>query len=605
MVLAGSPTPRVEDIAISNYILTDRRVSGTLTLVEILLLGDLTVPPGASKLRSRTEKRLVGFLALSLGRRVSKDEVEQIFWPDSDFEQQSQNLRKAISDIRRVLGGESVLATEGRQLWLDPEQVSTDVSQFRSLTNAGLAGNDIQANLSAALKLYRGPLMATEDDSWILVHRMELEERFCQAAVHLIGKLLGSGNSAEAIRVGSDALLVAPLREDLHIALMQAYSSAGLNGEAIGQYEALEALLSSEWGETPSPKSAAAFAALSAQSDPPSSFSRGTIPSLSSFYILRSCDVVLERALAGPAETLLIHGPRQVGKTTLLGRMLSEVRATSSRAAMIDFQMFNRSQLACAEDFYRVLAHGLAAQLGVRMNPAERWNDWLGPNSNLHALVGQILEQVDGPVVWAMDEADRLFGMELADDFYGLVRSWHNLRATDGDGPFGRLTIVISYATEAQLFIQDLNQSPFNVGVRIPVRDFDLTETAELMRRYGCNDREAETLRRITGGQPFLTRRALDAIQHDGLSLSQLESSAADTDGPFGEHLRRLLFVIQRDEHTLEEVIRYLRGEPFTDAKTPLRLVAGGMLIRRDAGQLDVRIPSYRDFLVRHLLESV
>ena len=70
-------------------------------------------------------------------------------------------------------------------------------------------------------------------------------------------------------------------------------------------------------------------------------------------------------------------------------------------------------------------------------------------------------------VLWAVDEFDRLFTSPLGGEGCGLLRSWHNARAWDPGLPWNRLTIAIAYATEAHLFIDDLNQSPFNVGTRL------------------------------------------------------------------------------------------------------------------------------------------
>ena len=50
-----------------------------------------------------------------------------------------------------------------------------------------------------------------------------------------------------------------------------------------------------------------------------------------------------------------------------------------------------------------------------------------------------------------MDEVDKLFLAPFASDFFGLVRSWHNSRSTEPDGPWNKLTVVIAYATEPDL----------------------------------------------------------------------------------------------------------------------------------------------------------
>ena len=68
---------------------------------------------------------------------------------------------------------------------------------------------------------------------------------------------------------------------------------------------------------------------------------------------------------------------------------------------------------------------------------------------------------------------------------FGLFRSWNNERLLDPSGSWSRFTLVIAYATEAHLFITDVNQSPFNVGTRLTLEDFTREQVAELNRRYG------------------------------------------------------------------------------------------------------------------------
>jgi len=83
-----------------------------------------------------------------------------------------------------------------------------------------------------------------------------------------------------------------------------------------------------------------------------------------------------------------------------------------------------------------------------------------------------------------LDEVDRLITCGFGSEVFGLFRSWHNERSLDPSGPWERLTMAIAYATEAHLFITDVNQSPFNVGTRLTVEDFTLSQVADLNERY-------------------------------------------------------------------------------------------------------------------------
>ena len=55
-------------------------------------------------------------------------------------------------------------------------------------------------------------------------------------------------------------------------------------------------------------------------------------------------------------------------------------------------------------------------------------------------LRGEILEKIETPLVWGLDEVDRLFTCDFGSEVFGLIRSWHNARALDPLGPWERLT---------------------------------------------------------------------------------------------------------------------------------------------------------------------
>lgn len=65
------------------------------------------------------------------------------------------------------------------------------------------------------------------------------------------------------------------------------------------------------------------------------------------------------------------------------------------------------------------------------------------------------------------------------------VRRRHGPAESGRRTPVCLLVIALGYATEADLFVADVNQSPFNVGTPISLEDFDPEQVADLNRRYG------------------------------------------------------------------------------------------------------------------------
>src|SRR5262249_38696439 len=157
---------------------------------------------------------------------------------------------------------------------------------------------------------------------------------------------------------------------------------------------------------------------------------------------------------------------------------------------------------------------------------------------------------------------------DYASDVFGLFRSWHNLRALDPAGPWQRLTLALAYATEAHLFITDLNQSPFNVGTRLTLEDFSVEQVADLNSRYGHVLRDKEALTRfyaLRGGHQSLSQLALYEMFARDTDVIAVERDAIIDDGVFGAHLRRMVISIERDKVLCEALRSFLLGNEDLD----------------------------------------
>jgi len=330
----------------------------------------------------------------------------------------------------------------------------------------------------------------------------------------------------------------------------------------------------------------------------------GAVPPDSPFYVRRESDAEFLQALEAGESLVLVKGARQVGKTSMLAQGTRRARELGRRHAMTDFQKFNAAQMASEDGFYRLLAATLARQLRFQYDWATEWDEIFGANLNLETFLRSLLDAAEEPLVWFMDEVDKLFTAPFASDFFGLVRSWHNSRSTEPEGPWKKLTVVIAYATEAHLFIQDLNQSPFNVGRRLDLEDFNLQQTVDLNGRYGGPVRsyaECETLQGLLEGQPFLTRRALDLLATGKYDLPGLLEDAAREKGPFSDHLQRMLVAVSRLPEVTEYVRAVLAGGAPAHAETHYRLLSAGVVKQQRDGRVVFRCELYRRYLQGHL----
>ena len=331
----------------------------------------------------------------------------------------------------------------------------------------------------------------------------------------------------------------------------------------------------------------------------------GAVALESPLYISRPTDEEFFKAIFRHDSIVLVKGARQVGKTSLLARGLQKARNHNAKVVLVDFQQFSASTFETQKQLLLAIAESIAYQLDLTCEPVHDWRDDLSPSINFERYFRrEVFTQTRSQLVWGLDEVDRLFGLNYASDIFGLFRSWHNQRALNPQGPWQRLTLAIAYATEAHLFITDLNQSPFNVGTRLTLEDFTLDQTMELNKRYGeplQHQSELAQFHRFLGGQPYLTQRAFYAMVKNRTSLETILDMGNRDEGLFGDHLKRMLVSLEQTPALLEELRCFLRSNEKLKGDTLSRLRSSGILSNDLSSEPNLRCELYAAYLKRHL----
>ncbi|MBC7911258.1 MAG: AAA-like domain-containing protein [Pyrinomonadaceae bacterium] len=332
----------------------------------------------------------------------------------------------------------------------------------------------------------------------------------------------------------------------------------------------------------------------------------GAVPLDSKFYIVRPTDDEFLAAIERRDSIVLVKGARQMGKTSLLARGLKLARETGAKVVLTDFQGLNEAHFESVETLYLALAELIADQLDLDVLPQEVWNAERGPSVNFQRyLRREVLPKISGPMVWGLDEVDRLFTCHFGSEVFGLFRSWHNARSLDPEGPWRNLTMAIAYATEAHLFISDLNQSPFNVGTRLTLDDFTPGQMAELNRRYNSplkDQIEINTFYALVSGHPYLVRKGLHEMAAHGTSVADFSQQADRDEGPLGDHLRRFLVLLAQDASLCDMMREILRRRPCPSTESFYRLRSAGLLAGDSVQEARPRCQLYANYLARHLL---
>jgi hypothetical protein len=331
----------------------------------------------------------------------------------------------------------------------------------------------------------------------------------------------------------------------------------------------------------------------------------GAVPLDSPFYVPRPADDELSVAIARGDGIILVKGARQMGKTSLLARGLQQARRGLARVVLTDLQDLTDHDLGSLEGFYQAIGDSLCEQLELDRARLVEWDRGRGPNLNFERLVRRLVTEQGGRgLFWGLDEVDRLFARPFGGQVFAMFRSWYNRRALDPDGPWGNLVLALVCATEAHLYITDLNQSPFNVGTHVALEDFSLEQVIELNRRYGnpLDDRgELVRFHQLFDGQPYLTRHALHEMALRAWNVDRLGQEALRADGVFGDHLRRLLIMLRKDAGLFDALRTWLRDGRTLDGESFYRLRSAGILKGELASTARPRCQLYGEYLRNHL----
>jgi hypothetical protein len=336
--------------------------------------------------------------------------------------------------------------------------------------------------------------------------------------------------------------------------------------------------------------------------DPRIVLETGAIRLDSPFYVRRREDDLVERCLAQAGSTIVVKGPHQSGKSSLLARAHASSKLAGRRSVYLDFQTFDEPQLASLGATLQTLARRIARALKTTVQPADVWDsDLLGEKASFAEFL--VTAVLDGPpVVLLLDEVDRLFDRPYRGDFFAAVRGWHNNRATEE--VWENLHLVLGHATEPALWIENLNESPFNVGDRLRLEGFTHEQVEDLNNCHGRPLHSADEiadLMKLVGGHPYLLRQALYVLATERWSLPRLQEEAAKDNGPFEDHLRRHLWMLYQSERLRTVVAGIARGAGCEDETLFQRLWAAGLVRGETRAEARLRCDLYQRYFLRHL----
>lgn len=343
------------------------------------------------------------------------------------------------------------------------------------------------------------------------------------------------------------------------------------------------------------------FAAPALMAALPLELPEGTMGSESHFYVVRATDPPALESIQRQGVTVTIKGPRQMGKSSLLARVMTAAQAAGKQVAFLDFQFFDQAALTNADTFFRQFCVWLSVTLDLDDRTDAFWTANLSNPQRCDLYMGRyVLKTIAAPLVLAMDEVESLFDTPFRSDFFGMLRGWHNKRAMVP--LWKRLDLALVTSTEPYQLIANLNQSPFNVGQVLELDDFTPIQVADLNMRHGApfDPPGLARLLDLLSGHPYLVRRALYLVASGRSTTNELFDHAIDDRGPFGDHLRYHLFRIHNQSELIQGLLDVIDSQVCDDERVFFRLRGAG-LVRQQNKQVIPRNRLYADYFRLHL----
>ncbi|QIR39158.1 CHAT domain-containing protein [Tolypothrix sp. PCC 7910] len=289
----------------------------------------------------------------------------------------------------------------------------------------------------------------------------------------------------------------------------------------------------------------------------------GQVPLDSAFYVERPpIETDCYETILKPGALIRIKAPRQMGKTSLMTRILNHAHQHDYQYASVNFQSADAEFLSSLDLFLQWFCASITNELNIPVKLEDYWQGILGSkNKCTNYFQRYLLPAINSPIALGLDEVDEVFKHPvIAADFFGLLRAWHE--RSKNEVVWKNLRLVIAHSKEVYIPL-NINQSPFNVGLPIELPDLNHSQVQDLVKRHGINwpDSQVEELRKLVDGHPYLVRVALYEIARGRITLPKLQQIAATEEGPYSDHLRRHWLNLQIDAELLAAIAQVVTAD--------------------------------------------
>jgi AAA-like domain len=270
----------------------------------------------------------------------------------------------------------------------------------------------------------------------------------------------------------------------------------------------------------------------------------GQMPLDSVFYVDRPIlESLCYEAISQPGIVVNIRAPKQMGKSSLMSRILAYSKSLGYKTVSLNLQLADKEILQNLEHFLKWFCARVSKQLGLPNQTANFWDNSLGSKSNANDYFNDvILANIEHPLVIGIDEVTQLFSYpHIAGEFLELLRVWSERAKSVADMNLSsKLRLVTIHSTEI-LMPSAINPSLLNTGLVIELPDFTTTQVQDLANRWGLEITQPQIQQLITilGGHPYRLQLAFYCLQQQTITLNELLENSETAVAIYAEHLEQ------------------------------------------------------------------
>ncbi len=302
-------------------------------------------------------------------------------------------------------------------------------------------------------------------------------------------------------------------------------------------------------------------------------------------YLRRKGDEIVDQIIGERGSTITVKGSRELGKTWLINRVINQLNQQQLATVRLDMQKYV-SYLRSVTDISelnRKLCYEIAEQRHLNLDNLieDLWERQLVAPIKMERFIEGLFKHENEQIFLFLDNADALLQgtNNQRNDFFAMLRGWHENRGSKH--VWDNLTLIVAISTEPWLLIEDLDQSPFNVGTTITLQDFKFGQTQQLNAHY--NEQFAveqlQQLYDLVSGHPYLTHLAIRTARYnDDLGVYSL-NHPIEEDSMFADHLRSLFLRLQRGgEELIDGMRQVVKKQQCDDIEVYQRLRSAGLV---------------------------